>query len=98
MFKKLLAISLFSFILIGCGNNDTKLDFSSKEAYVESISKVGEKLNDADKVAFGRAMYNVNMAANSNEANGGDDDKVFAELKHKLDGKTAHEIISEFNK
>ncbi|OTQ71488.1 MULTISPECIES: DUF6694 family lipoprotein [unclassified Gilliamella] len=98
MFKKLLAVSLLSFVLVGCGDDAPKLDLSSKEAYTTSAQKAGEKLSDTDKVAFARAMVKVAATAATNQANSGDENKIFAEIKSKLDGKTAKEVISEFDK
>ena len=98
MFKKLLAVSLLSFVLVGCGDDAPKLDLSTKEAYATSAQKAGEKLSDADKIAFARAMVKVSAIAATNQANAGDENKIFDEIKSKLNGKTAKEIISEFDK
>ncbi|OCF94489.1 hypothetical protein A9G08_01770 [Gilliamella sp. wkB195] len=98
MFKKLLAVSLLSFVLVGCGDDGPKIDLSNQETYATSIQKATEKLSDSDKLAFGRAVTKVASAAALNQANAGDQNKIFTEMKNKLDGKTAKEIISEFDK
>ena len=99
MFKKLLAVSLLSFALIGCGGDDApKIDFTTQETFTSSVKTASEKLSDNDKIAFARAIFNATTAAATNPANAGDEAKVTADLKSKLNGKTAKEIISEFDK
>ena len=98
MFKKLLAVSLLSFALIGCGDDAAKIDFTTQDTFTSSVKKASEKLNDADKIAFARAIVKATAAAATNPDNAGDEAKVKEDLKNKLNGKTAKEIISEFDK
>ncbi|TEA26289.1 DUF6694 family lipoprotein [Candidatus Schmidhempelia bombi] len=98
MLKKLLAISLLSFFLIACGDDTPKFDLSSIETYETSGKRVVEKLNDADKENLARVIIKLSIAAGLNMENEGDQDKIFAEIRRKLDGKTAKEIINEFDK
>ena len=99
MFKKLLAVSLLSFALVGCGGDDgPKIDFTTLETYTSSVQAATEKLSDTDKAAFARALVNVTAKAATNPANNRNDAKIAEELKNKLNGKTAKEIISEYDK
>jgi hypothetical protein len=98
MFKKLLAISLLSFVLIGCGDDSPRFDLSSVETFKTSGKAVVEKLNDADKENMARILLKLSMTAGFNPENAGDQDKTFAEIKSKLNGKTAQEVLNEFGK
>ena len=99
MFKKLLAVSLLSFALIGCGGDDgPKIDFTTLDTYSSSVQAATEKLSDTDKAAFARALVNATAKAATNPANNGNEAKIAEDLKSKLNGKTAKKIISEFDK
>ena len=98
MFKKVLAVLLLSFALIGCGDDSPKIDLTTPETFTNSIKAASDKLSDKDKMAFSRAIIKVTAAAAMNPDNAGNEAKTTEEIKSKLHGKTAEEIINKFDK
>lgn len=94
MFKKLLAVLVVSFVLVGCGDGSPKMDVSSKETFQTSMTEMSAKLDPQDKDDFGRAVMKVLFAAGAEFGN--DEAKIQQSLKDKLGGKTAKEIIKEY--
>lgn len=96
MFKKLVVVFVFSFVLIGCGDGSPKIDASSKPAFQASIKEISSNLKGEDGDNFKKIIFKIVLAASFES--GGDETKIQQILKEKLDGKTAKEILKEYNK
>ena len=89
-----LFILLMSLIVVSCGG--PKIDGSSQEKFDKSLKKMNEKLTEDEKDKLTEAMIAIAFENLDFE------DLLFAdtedysdEIKEKLDGKTAKQIISE---
>ena len=87
--KKLLAVIALSFALTACG--DSTLDMSSPQAAQESIAKMEKDLSPEQSRELKGAITKISFQVAF--ASGGDEEKMMALLKEKLQGKTAKEII-----
>ncbi|QYN44230.1 MULTISPECIES: DUF6694 family lipoprotein [unclassified Gilliamella] len=96
MFKKLLAVFVVSFVLVGCGDGSPKVDASSKSAFQASMKEISETLKGEDSDNFKKAILKIVLAASFET--GGDEAKIQQILEEKLDGKTAKEILKEYSK
>ncbi|WP_392562025.1 hypothetical protein RHO12_00540 [Orbus sturtevantii] len=94
MFKKLLAVLVVSFVLVGCGDSGKTIDFSSKSAMQQSIKEMSEKLDSQERNVFQQSIVKVAFVASLDSNN--DEEKLLQLLKSKLGGKTAEEIIKEY--
>lgn len=100
MYKKLLAVLVVGFILVGCGDKSQKLNFASTAEFRTSLMMMSEDLEDQDKLAFTNAMINVDyLVENEIKAKFGDkadEETTLKMFKDKLGGKSAQEIIEEY--
>ncbi|MBW5406851.1 DUF6694 family lipoprotein [Morganella morganii] len=87
--KKLLAVIALSFALTACG--DATLDLTSQKTAQESIAKMEKDLSPEQARELKGAITKISFQAAF--ATGGDEDKMMAAMKDKLQGKTAKEII-----
>ncbi len=95
-FMKFSAISIAVFMCVSCSQ---KIDCSTDEAMKLSIKEINESLNEEEKVEFSEALKLVMFSKVDLKqmiANGKDDNTV-NDIKSKLDGKTASDIIEEAN-
>ncbi|WP_392553394.1 hypothetical protein RHO14_05935 [Orbus wheelerorum] len=94
MFRKLLAVLVVSFVLVGCGDSGKTIDFSSKSSMQKSVKEMSDTLDSKDKNAFQQAIVKVAFVASLDSND--DEAKLLSLLKSKLGGKTAEEIIKEY--
>ncbi|MEG0280584.1 MAG: DUF6694 family lipoprotein [Morganella sp. (in: enterobacteria)] len=87
--KKILAVIALSFVLAGCG--EATLDMSTQETAKESITTMEKDLSPEDARELKGAITKIGFQAAF--ASGGDEAKMMAAMKEKLQGKTAKEII-----
>ena len=97
MKKIVIALSVIAFLLSSCAK---KIDGSSEEAMKTSIEEIKKSLNDEKKEKFEEAkqlivFYGLNYWKPKEEGSAED---AVTDLKSKLDGKTANDVILEGEK
>ncbi len=78
---------------VGCG--EPRLDGSSDDTLATSSDRLGESLDEPQRKAFEDALAKLEPAAYSEAAS---DDVVAEQLRQRLDGMTAAEVIAEADK
>src|SRR5438046_289701 len=87
------AVALGAMVLVGCGK--AKLDASSDEAFTNSVKTMENGMDDARKAKFEQSLA---LVLASNVSLGGDPKAAQQQIKKKLNGKTADDIIAEAEK
>lgn len=89
-YLKIVLVAVFALALAACSSEPT-LDASSEEAMEKSVEIMTVDMTEAEKMAFGMAIASIAMEVGF--ANMGDEEKMEAAIKEKLDGKTVQEIL-----
>lgn len=89
----LLLVSLF--VVQGCGGSSNTVDGSSEEAMKASIQRIKESLDEEQKEEFDKAVMLLAFDGANLFQLGADKNAAEKQMREKLGGKTASQIIEE---